>query len=112
MGDTELGKIRIRPGGSVLLPENGNWDSFPKGLGKEGAGRGGCGGQGVPPVPQARLPLERFVSLLCQILKDRSDLTWRSSSVGMASKIILRVVIAWFATRCPFLPLQARSNCG
>lgn len=105
MGDTELGKIRIRPGGSVLLPENGNWDSFPKGLGKEGAGRGGCGGQGVP-------PLQRFVSLLFQILKDRSDLTWRSSSVGMARKIILRVGIAWFATRCPFLPLQARSNCG
>lgn len=52
MGDTELGKIRIRPRGSVLLPENGNWGSFPKALGEEGAVAQG-------PVLQARLLLQR-----------------------------------------------------
>ena len=87
MGDTELGKIRIRPGGSVLLPKNGNWDSFPKGFGKEGAGRGGCGGQGVPPVPQARLPLERFVSLLFQIRKIRATLPGAAAVWGWLKKL-------------------------
>lgn len=63
MGDTELGKIRIRPGGSVLLPENGNWDSFPKGFGKAGAGRGGCGGQGACPTGTAASGAVCFSSL-------------------------------------------------
>jgi len=64
-----------------LLPENGNWDSFPKGCGKAGVGREGGGGQWVPPVPP-----ERFLSLLFQVRKMRATLPGGEAVWGWLQK--------------------------